>query len=283
MTRSSSSNYRSAKRPGHAGAEPGPGSVRALVTNDDGLDSGGLKVLIEAAVRCGLDVTVAVPSWDSSGAGASLTAVSAWGRVLVERVEGARADGVVVQCVHAPPAFIVRAAMFGAFGPPPDVVLSGVNKGVNTGRAVIHSGTVGAALTAATLGRRALAMSADVGPGEPKWEAAGFVASSAIGWLLDLGHTTVLNVNVPDRPVSEIRGIRSARLAPLGVVQSTVTEVETGFVPVTFGDVEAAPVEGTDASIVNEGYVSVTAVSPICEDRDVPVLDMVSRGAYREE
>ena len=236
-------------------------------------------MLIDAAVRCGLDVTVVVPSWDSSGAGASLTAVSAWGRVLVERVEGGGPDGMAVHCVHGPPAFIVRAAMFGTFGPPPDVVLCGVNKGVNTGRAVIHSGTVGAALTAATLGRRALAISADVGAGEPRWDAAGLVASTAIGWLLDLGHATVLNVNVPDRPVDEIRGVKSARLAPVGVVQSTVTEVDAGSVPVTFGDVDAVAAEGTDVSLLNAGYVSVTAVSPICEDPEVPLVEMVRRAA----
>src|SRR5690606_33742122 len=125
--------------------------VLALITNDDGIDATGLRVLADCAIHAGLEVVVAAPSWDSSGAGASLTAVEDDGRVVLREAELA---GVTGRCISidAAPAFIVRSAMSGAFGARPDVVLSGVNHGPNTGHAVLHSGTVGAALTAATHG-----------------------------------------------------------------------------------------------------------------------------------
>jgi hypothetical protein len=100
---------------------------RTLITNDDGLSSGGVRALAAAAVGAGLEVTVVVPNWDSSGSGASLTAVSERGQVLVERNEDGWPAGISALGVHGPPALIVRAAVFGAFGPPPHVVLSGVN------------------------------------------------------------------------------------------------------------------------------------------------------------
>src|SRR5919106_1774673 len=129
--------------------------ARALVTNDDGIDSAGIGMLARAAADAGLEVTVAAPSWDSSGASASLTAVEEDGRFLVESrtPDGAGEDDhsdAEWYAVEAAPAFIVRAGVEGAFGEPPDVVLSGINLGQNTGAAVLHSGTVGAVLTAAT-------------------------------------------------------------------------------------------------------------------------------------
>ena len=120
--------------------------MRALITNDDGVDSAGIRALARVAVDAGLDAFVAAPSWDSSGAAASLTAVEHDGRFLLHEVTYDELPEVVVFAVEAAPAFIVRAAATGAFGPPPEIVLSGINRGPNTGHAVLHSGTVGAAL-----------------------------------------------------------------------------------------------------------------------------------------
>lgn len=133
--------------------------MRALITNDDGIDSEGIAVLARVAHDAGLDLTVAAPSWDSSGASASLTAVEQDGRVLFERRTLRGLPEVDAFAVEAAPALIVRLATTGAFGEEPELVLSGINHGLNAGRAVLHSGTVGAALTAATHGCRALAIS----------------------------------------------------------------------------------------------------------------------------
>jgi 5'-nucleotidase len=237
--------------------------LRALVTNDDGVDSEGLHALAEAATQWGMDVTVVAPSWDASGASASMTAVASDGKVAMQKVRGPESGGVVFG-VHGPPAFIVRAAMYGAFGPAPDVVLSGINRGLNTGRAILHSGTVGAALTAATYGRSGLALSAEVGDDED-WRRASRVAGAALSWLIGTPDATVLNVNVPAVP-GDLRGVRATSLAESGTVQASVTDASGAFVPVTFGDGDHDPAPGTDAAALADGWVSVTAIRAVAED-----------------
>lgn len=237
--------------------------MKALVTNDDGVHSEGLQVLAAAAAARGMDVTVVAPSFDASGSSASMTAVARDGKVVVDTVSG---DGpTTVLGVQGPPAFIVRAAMFGAFGPPPDLVLSGVNRGLNTGRAILHSGTVGAALTAANYGRCGLAVSVEV-EDDDSWEPDCSVVGHAVGWLAAAPGATVLNVNVPAAGRGGRRGIRQTRLAEAGTVQGRVSEASGGFISVVFADAEGRPAEGTDAAALADGYASVTAIRAVVED-----------------
>ncbi len=254
-------------------AKAGACSLRALVTNDDGVDSEGLQILAEAAVAAGLDVMVVAPSWDSSGASASLTAVSEDGRVVAE--PGSLPDGGPALAIHGPPSFIVRAAVYGAFGPPPDIVLSGVNRGANIGRAILHSGTVGAALTAATFNRRALAMSAEVGD-PPDWKTAAAMAGPAVAWLVRAPAGSVLNVNVPASRSDALPGVAPTRLAATGVIQANVTDRKDGFVPVTFGDGMTDGPLGTDACALSRGLVSVSAIRPVCDDEHLDLGPLLS-------
>lgn len=249
--------------------------MRALVTNDDGVHSEGLRVLAEAAAACRLEVTVVAPAFDASGSSASMTAVARDGKVVVDEV--AEHGSATVLGVQGPPAFIVRAAMFGAFGPPPDVVLSGVNRGLNTGRAILHSGTVGAALTAANYGRRGLALSAEVEE-DQSWLPDRAVVADAVEWLSRAPAATVLNVNVPAAGRAGPKGVRTTRLAEAGTVQGRVSEASGGFVSVVFADAEGAPQEGTDAAALADGYVSVTAIRAVVEDARLD-LDRVVRPA----
>src|SRR6185503_13559585 len=133
--------------------------VQVLITNDDGIDSPGLAALAAVARDAGHDVLVAAPSREFSGASAAITGVERDGRILTELRDLPDLPGVPAVSVAASPAFIVLIALAGGIGPEPDLVLSGINYGVNAGRAVTHSGTVGAALTAALGGRRAAAFS----------------------------------------------------------------------------------------------------------------------------
>ncbi len=135
---------------------------RVLITNDDGIAAPGLRRLAEAAVAHGLDVVVAAPLTEASGSGAAMGAYTTNGRVIIERNTLDGLDGVAAYGVAASPSYIVVLAMLSTFGPPPHLVLSGINLGANAGRAVLHSGTVGAALTAAAQGRPAMAVSLDV-------------------------------------------------------------------------------------------------------------------------
>jgi 5'-nucleotidase len=155
---------------------------------------------------------------------------------------------------------IVFLAAQGGFGPRPDIVLSGINQGPNTGQAVLHSGTVGAALTAQTHGIPALAVSlASARP--THWDTAATAATRALDWFLrHAGRPVVANVNVPDRPAGELRGLRAARLAPFGAVQATIGHPGSGFIPVTFSEPEDEPAENTDLALVRQGWATVTTL-----------------------
>ncbi|HEX6236859.1 MAG TPA: 5'/3'-nucleotidase SurE [Acidimicrobiales bacterium] len=136
--------------------------MRVLVTNDDGVESPGLHELAQSLAACGHDLVVAAPDRDMSGSSAAIGQVHIDEHIDAEPAELPGLDGVPAYAVDGPPGLCVFAARLGGFGPPPDLIVSGINPGANTGRAVLHSGTVGAALTAASFGCRGIAVSLDV-------------------------------------------------------------------------------------------------------------------------
>jgi 5'-nucleotidase len=238
--------------------------MRTLITNDDGVDSPGIDMLARAAAECALDVVVAAPAWDASGASASLTAVQRDGQLCLDQRAFPHLPDVAVYAVEAAPAFIVRAAVAGAFGPPPDLVLSGINNGANTGHAVLHSGTVGAALTAATFGVRSLAVSIGAAP-EPHWATAGAYARTIIAWLLASERPAVISLNVPNLPVADVRGFERVRLAAFGAVQTNITESGEGYVKLAYDEVAADFEPGTDAAALRDGVACFTPLLGVCE------------------
>ncbi len=241
---------------------------RVLITNDDGIASRGLGVLVSAAQRAGLDVLVAAPSWDASGASASLTSVESGGRLSLERRQLADAPDVEAYAVEAAPAFITWAAITGAFGAPPDLVLSGINQGPNTGRAVLHSGTVGAALTACAHDLVAAALSMNGGP-DAHWATAAAVADVVLPWLARQARPVALNVNVPNVALDDLRGIARARLASHGAVRATVTERGSSWVQFEYGPVGADHEPGTDVALLADNHACFTPLSVACEATDV--------------
>lgn len=239
--------------------------TRVLVTNDDGIASEGLRHLALAAVAAGLDVVVAAPCDEASGSSAALTSVQDDGRILLESRTLVGLEGIETFAVPAAPAFIALLATHGAFGEPPAFVLSGINRGLNAGHAVLHSGTVGATTTGATQGRPGMAVSIDVGCHQ-HWETAEIVAGWVLPSLLELDDALVLNVNVPNVPIDEVVGLRQARLAAFGAVQTTVTEAGAGFVQLTVEERQDRLDADTDAGLVAAGLATVTPLRPLCED-----------------
>src|SRR5688572_24935355 len=124
-------------------------TTTVLITNDDGIAAPGIRRLAAAVRAAGHSVLVAAPLQEASGMSAALNAVTEDGRIVVEPRVLRGLDGVPAFGVAASPAYITVLGALGAFGPVPDIVLSGVNRGANAGHAVLHSGTVGAALTGA--------------------------------------------------------------------------------------------------------------------------------------
>ena len=217
---------------------------KALVTNDDGIDAPGLVALAAAAVAAGLDVVVAAPARQSSGASAGIIATTRQGQTPIERRQLAGLPGVEAYAVDAQPAYIVRAAVRGWWDPAPELVLAGVNHGANVGRAILHSGTVGAALTAGLNGLPGLAVSLDVGwhpSGAPHWATVGHLLPDVLEMLTGAPHATVLTLNIPDRPPEALGELRYAALAEFGTVQTTVGRVDDDQLHLAQVETRASP------------------------------------------
>lgn len=154
--------------------------MHILVTNDDGISSPGLSVLAQAALDRGHSVKVAAPAEEYSGASSSLSGEEIDGRIALVPADPPRMpEGVECVGVKAAPALIAFLASYGAFGQRPDMILSGVNLGANTGKATLHSGTVGAVLTGASHGIPGIAVS--ITSGAPQhWDTALLVTRYAL-------------------------------------------------------------------------------------------------------
>ena len=261
--------------------------MRILVTNDDGIDAVGLHVLARRLVELG-DVVVAAPDREYSGAGAALGTL----HLIHPEVRRVDLDGVPeAWSVTGPPALCVMFARLGVFGEPFDLVVSGINPGANSGRAIYHSGTVGAALTARNGGVSGLAVSQAVddfgveGQGwdemldHQRWDTAAEVGTLVAQAMLDdlPEEPIVLNVNVPNRALGDIAGWRRAevaRLPPRTLAHATLTPKaghDDAFdVQMEWGDPIVLPVE-TDSGAVEAGYVAITALSRMLDD---PLVDL---------
>jgi 5'-nucleotidase len=232
--------------------------MRVLVTNDDGVRAPGIAPLAAAVVAAGHDVVVAAPQEDMSGSSAAIGRMHVDETIDVEEVE---LPGVDAPCfgVLGPPALAVMTSRLGGFGTPPGIVVSGINPGPNTGRAVLHSGTVGAALTAANFGVSGLAVS--IGVGDPyRWETAAELAVGALAWLVGQPPKTVLNLNVPNLSREEVHGVRAASLAPFGTVRAALVESQGGGLQMELAEhgVELPP--DTDTVLVRGGWAALTSL-----------------------
>jgi 5'-nucleotidase len=256
--------------------------VRILVTNDDGIDSLGLHALARAMRRHG-DVVVVAPDDEYSGASSALGAL----HLIQPVVHECRLDGLdKAYSMTGPPALCVMFARLGAFGPPPDLVVAGINPGNNVGRSIYHSGTVGAALTARNGGIPGVAISQAVagwgveGQGwdemvaNQEWDTAAAIADVVVEGLLadPPADPPVININVPDCPLDEIKGWRLAEVGmrPPRSMATAVLEPRKGHegsytVRMDWGE----PTEvhaTTDVGLVMDGYVAVSWLSRIVND-----------------
>lgn len=232
--------------------------MNVLVTNDDGVDAPGLHALAGEVYGLGHDVVVAAPTVDHSGFGAALGPLHVTGRVSYETRSLRGLDGVRVVAIEGPPALAALCGCLGAFGPRPDVVISGINAGANTGRAVLHSGTVGAALTAVQLGVPAVAVSLALGD-QWHWNAAAALAAAVIEDVVDAAVPAVLNLNVPNRPLAALQGVCSARIRAAGTVQTVRGAPAEGVLQLSFDDTRALAAD-SDEALLEQGYITATLI-----------------------
>ena len=250
--------------------------MRILVTNDDGISSTGLHVLARTMRHVG-DVVVVAPDTEYSGAGAALGPL----HLIHPQARRATLEGVdEAWTVNGPPALCTMFARFGLFGPI-DLVVSGINPGANVGRAVYHSGTVGAALTARNSGISAIAVSQAVagmgieGQGwdemieDQHWQSAADVAAAVVDGLVAAppADPVVVNINVPNLDIGAVKGWRYAVVgsAPPRAVASARLEAVSGTedcfsVKMAWGDQIEAPPE-TDSGAIERDEVTISFLS----------------------
>jgi 5'-nucleotidase len=264
--------------------------TRILVTNDDGIDSPGLRYLARAAAREGHDVVVAAPVTESSGSSAAMTAIEEHGKIILHKRELTGAKHIPAYAVAASPAYIVLLALREAFGEIPTMILSGINRGANAGSAVVHSGTVGATFTGSYAGLHGLAVSLDVlsprvastrtggaamdvitedDDEKRHWSSAAELAVRLIPTLRHTAPGTVFNLNVPDLHLDGIRGLRRAALAQFGQVQMSIAEAGEGFVRTAVQAADELLEPQTDLAALAEHFAVVTPLRAPVEASDV--------------
>ena len=242
--------------------------MKFLITNDDGIDSKGLYALAQIVTELGFEAVVAAPSKNMSGVSASLMPFDDQDRVSVEEVEIPDLKGIQSFSVGAPPALIVMLSMLGAFGDPPDMVASGVNLGPNTGRSTLFSGTIAAIKTAARFDRSGIAVSINYHSSidtNEHWETAKEMSAQPLQWLTSVSDTTMLNLNIPNKPVKEVLGFRQADLANIGRVQTVITSQDSTGIDIELEPCNDPVPERTDSALLEKGFATATALEPAKE------------------
>jgi 5'-nucleotidase len=233
-----------------------PGFSRILLSNDDGVAAPGLKVLEKIARSLSRDVWISAPEQEQSGAGHSLTLRRPLRihRVGPKRfaVDGTPTDAVLLAIRHLLPK------------KRPSLLLSGVNRGGNLGEDVTYSGTVSAAMEGTLLGVPSIALSQQVAVGgTPNWDCAAvhgpglITALVAQGWPADV----LINVNFPDRPADQVRGVRVARQGRRKLGEHLEERFDArgeAYYWIGTQRREAANQIGSDLEAVNNGYIAVT-------------------------
>lgn len=234
-------------------------SPRLLLTNDDGIEAVGIRELARHLAKRH-PILVVAPKDQHSGAGTGIGYFDPSKGVSVQPVD---LDGINAYSIAGPPGLAVMAAMLGAFGDPPDLVVSGVNAGINTGHSVIHSGTVGAVLTARTFGCDGLAVSLSVG--DPwHWDTAAALADAVVDWiLLRRGGCMTVNLNVPALPLADVQGFRWADLDEFGYFRVAVADLPGKSLQFEVGAPDSGLDPASDTALIREGFATLTPLTTV--------------------
>ncbi len=225
---------------------------RVLISNDDGIDATGITILREIASRLSDDIWVIAPSENRSGVSRSIT--------LRRDVAIEEMAPKTYKCSGTPSDCIIFG-MTQILDFPPNLVLTGINHGMNVADDILYSGTVAGAMEASLLGVPAIALSQRHGRDDPiDYAASRLYGTRVIRHILDMGipQRTVMNVNFPKTKPNEIKGMKAAYLDQhkLGDV------IVSGDAPNHFrlgplnSDPKTSP--GSDRAVLDDGWISLT-------------------------
>jgi 5'-nucleotidase len=267
--------------------------VRILLTNDDGIAAPGLAALVASVYRWTArgapgerELVVVAPATNHSGSGASVGEVYRRTSVGYRRHRYAGHEAIDAFALDASPALCVLVGALGGMGARPDVVVAGVNAGVNVGRSVLHSGTVGAILAGSQLGLSGLAVSMQWVDDAP-FDVAADLAIEVLDELVAAPPRTLLNLNVPALARHDLNGVRRGRISTAGIVKSAggtdgIGDLEDeGEIPLrlgsavpSLGDVSDEEPED-DGALVAAGFASLTPLRSVHEDTDTGADDTI--------
>ena len=224
--------------------------MRILISNDDGYKADGIIQLAKSLSEIA-EVIVVAPSENKSAASSSLTIGKPLKPIQIEKN---------IYAIDATPSDCVHLALCGFISESIDLVVTGINFGANLGDDVIYSGTVAGAIEGRFLGLPSIAMSL------ASWECKHFETAGNVAKLLvaqidkaPLAYNTIINVNVPDIPMSEIKGIKSTRLGNRHKSEPSIQDLkDQSLYWIGENGKEADNGEGTDFYAVSNNFVSVT-------------------------
>ncbi|HEU0209654.1 MAG TPA: 5'/3'-nucleotidase SurE [Candidatus Udaeobacter sp.] len=222
--------------------------MRILISNDDGVYSPGILALAKAAKRFG-EVRIVAPDVEQSSMGHAITSSRPlrFNRIHLNSFEAYRINGTPADCVA------LGMHRWGHV----DVVLSGINLGLNLGNSCWHSGTIAAAKQAALLGSRGIAFSTNVVDGrEPDFTALEPYVIRVLDLLMGLKTLSLINVNLPDKPKS----IRWTRQSVRHYDGKVVADKDPAGRPIFWFTVTPlqGAAKGTDRWAIEHHWVSIT-------------------------
>jgi 5'-nucleotidase len=235
--------------------------LRILVSNDDGIHAQGLRVLAERlAMETENEVYVVAPDRERS---ATSHAITMHKPLRVQEVP--MGERIKAWATSGTPSDCVMFALGAMIDPSPDMVISGINRGANLGNEIIYSGTVSAAMEGAIAGYPSIAVSLAVSKDYQFATAAEFVTRLVkIFGGAQIPKHCMLNVNVPDLPLEEIKGIVVTEMGFRSYTQSWEKRTDPrGKVYYWYSGkaIEAPTLDTTDIWAVSNGKISVTPIS----------------------
>ena len=225
-----------------------------LVTNDDGVNSEGIKVLAEVLAPFG-DVTVVAPIQEASAIGHALTLRRPL-RIETVAANVFAIDGTPTDCVNIAITHVLKRK--------PDLIVSGINKGWNLGDDITYSGTVSGALEGALLSIPSIAISAERVKDDAEYGPSGKAAAIVAEAVLERGlpKFTLLNINVPSGSNKGFRVTVQARRNHITVVSERMDPRHRPYYWIEEGQNEWEPHDRSDYQAVRDGYISITPLQP---------------------
>ncbi len=233
--------------------------MKIILCNDDGIHACGISELYRAIQPLG-ELVVVAPDTERSAVGHAITLtdpLKTFPVEIKEHISGLAVSGTPADCIKLALCLLHKNDL-------PDLVVSGINLGPNTGVSVLYSGTVSAASEAVILGIPGIAISLCTYQ-NPYWETAAHVAADIVKKAAKnpLPDGTLLNVNVPNVPLDELKGMQAARMSRSRFVERFSTRIDPRGKCYYWLDGELDLLDDnaeTDVLVVRSGYASLTPI-----------------------